>query len=234
MLKKIMLSILVAFSVSCNASSKDIVVHAIEMPPLIINQKEGVVVERVKQVMECSRINHTISIKPWARSFTETRNKSGALIPTMKTKEREAFLWYPDTPVYQVTYHFFEKAGIGRKWDGDYASLKDLTIGKLRGGAVGEEFDKLAESGYFKLSEASDFEQLKRLAARNRVDLIAADKGTIEYLCNCDDKRGEVELIDGPPISQRNIYIAFNQYELTVSEKQIVNQCHTSIGLTEN
>lgn len=222
---KVISGLIVTLTPAMAGDSHVINLRGIHVPPLINDARSGIVMERSIQILECAGLQAQPDILTWRRAFDFTINRHGALIPAIKTPERERQLWYPAHPVHSLEYRFYQRNGAGFSWSGDYDSVKNMSIGKLAGGAVAPEFDDLVNRGALNVTETADFSHLVKMLQAGRIDMAAAEGTSFSGVAKQLGLADAIEPVAGPNMAVQPVYIAFHPTELDADEKQRVNNC---------
>ena len=109
---------LISLVVSSHASERVSVisVSGLNVEPYIIQSKahsppSGIVIDIVDLLFHRLGYQADYHISVWARAYREvTTGQTAALIPAMKTPERELLLWYPSEPLLTLNMYLFKAA----------------------------------------------------------------------------------------------------------------------------
>jgi len=157
------------------------VIGGLVAPPYIIkdehNNPSGILVELIQQTLRPLGIEPQFRITNWARAFkSATAGKIDALIPAIKSPDREKALIYPAEPLTVLQMGLMRQKGSSAVYDGELESLKGRRIGRIRNARVAPAFDKAAANGLFHLEERSSFGLLALAVVHGRVDFLAGDE----------------------------------------------------------
>lgn len=159
-----------------------ITVSGLEVEPYIIKTEgskipSGIIIDIVDEVMSRIGYQPKYHISVWARAYNDvTKGYNAALIPAMKTPERERLLWYPEEPLFSLRMSLFKAKDADVAWNGKMESLHNTRIAVVRGAKVSPDFDQAMERGLFNVEERTDFDLVIRAVAARRVDYGAADQ----------------------------------------------------------
>lgn len=94
-----------------------------------------------------------------------------------KTPEREAKLIFVREPLFRQDYVFFSRADGRFRFDGDFASIANQTLGVLASTSYGRRFDEAVQRGELpKVETASSYESLFRMLAGGRFDAVICSR----------------------------------------------------------
>ena len=156
------------------------VIEAVELPPLIMatpTGSTGVLVDVVRLLVQRLALPAQIRVVPWARAYADTLSgQSAALMPAIRSAERERLFHFPSEPLYQAEMSFFKRADQALSWTGQLDELKELRFVKLRGALFAPEFDAAVAQGRVHCEEANSFAAAVRMVNAGRVHLAAMPK----------------------------------------------------------
>ncbi|WP_291326411.1 ABC transporter substrate-binding protein [Desulfovibrio sp. UCD-KL4C] len=179
-------------------------------PPLyyqVNGENKGVYCEILDLVFKEMNISYNLSFVPWERALrmAETK-KSDGILGTVKTKNREQSLIFPNEPISIIDIVLFQRKDENFKFDG-IASLSGKRIGTIYGYSYGEEFDR---SNLFKKEKVSSLRlNFLKLEAK-RIDFVIAYKNialhTLQNL-NLIDQFS----YDSHPVDRVALFLAFSK-----------------------
>jgi len=181
-LQILLIAILALLSLPAKTHAKDVmVIGGLVAPPyIIIDEKgsvSGVAVELIKQALAPLDIEPQFRISNWARAFkSATSGKIDALIPAIKSPDREEHLAYTETPLAHLQMALLHQKGSSATFDGSMESLKGSLIGRIRNARVSKSFDEAAKTGLFNIEERNSFGLLALAVAHGRIDFMAGDE----------------------------------------------------------
>lgn len=153
----------------------------VELPPLIMATpygSTGVVTDIVLQACQRAELRATVEVVPWARGFAAL--KSGdcdALIPTIRSSEREALFDFPSEPIYRSEMALFGSIGkMPAGFSGKLSELLSYRFVRLKGALFAPEFDRAVQEGRLHCEEALSFAAALRMVDVGRVDFAAVPK----------------------------------------------------------
>lgn len=190
------------------------VIEAVELPPLVMatpTGSTGVLVEVVRLL--CQRLNLPAQIRvvPWARAYADTLSgQSAALMPAIRSAERERLFHFPSEPLYQAEMSFFKRADQALTWSGQLADLKDLHFVKLKGALFAPEFDAAVAQGRLHCEEANSFAAAVRMVNAGRVHLAAIPKLAGLQIAASEGLQGRVLPLE-PRVHLQPLYLALTR-----------------------
>ncbi|GAA5179492.1 transporter substrate-binding domain-containing protein [Niveibacterium umoris] len=194
------------------ADSPTTKVYGVEIPPLIMNTpygSTGIIVDVVKTAFKRANLNVEIEVVPWARGFAFVKEGEGdALIPTIRSAEREALFDFPDEPVFRSEMSFFRSAQAPIAWTGKLAELQGRSFVKLRAALFAPEFDQAVRDGRIKCEETNSFSSAIRMVDANRVELAAVPKLTGLQIIASEGLQGKVVALE-PAAFTQPFFLAF-------------------------
>lgn len=157
-------------------------IAAPEIPPLVYyNERQelvGTLVEKLNVFSRKTGIKVSVEVMTWARALAQVKhNQHDALMPTIKTPERENYLSFPELALINFKSSVF----IQRETEqSSYNSLELLitgkTIAKARSMSLGEQMDLLIRRIHPKMIEVNSIEAAIQMLDLGRVDFVATDK----------------------------------------------------------
>lgn len=156
------------------------------LPPKIFKENgalRGTYVEIITAV--CKRLNvQPVFIQyPWARAVAMVKSgKVDAIFPPFKTKEREAFLYFPEEPMSHTRNAIFARKA--RKITmTKLEDLQSLIVGVIDQYSYGPEFDRLKSTFSIDISSTEEM-QINKLAHQGqvRMDVAAASEEPFKFL----------------------------------------------------
>ncbi|WP_448567424.1 substrate-binding periplasmic protein [Thalassotalea ganghwensis] len=157
-------------------------IAAPSIPPLIFindnGELKGTLVKQLQRFSQSTGIDINIDIMTWTRALEQVKyGAHDALIPAIKTPEREHYIAYPSHPITQ----FQRSVLVRRKTDkeqlielGNY--LKGKTLAKARSMLLGNELDELIADKNVETVEVNSIESALQMLNSGRVDLVATDE----------------------------------------------------------
>lgn len=168
----------------------------------------GLTVDIVQEMLDSLQYAHRIKVYPWARAFTDIKNKQGkVLFPMARTKDREKRFWWVG-PLHSDSVYFYKRRGSAVH----ITTLDDAK--KLHTILITRNFPQqtiLEEQGFRNLHFTTKPEQDLRMLNADRGDLIVMGTAVI----------GELSKKVGIPVTtfektdvllfQTDLYIAFSK-----------------------
>ena len=210
-------------SIGVNATAKlpvSISIAAPEIPPLVYfdekQQLVGVLVEKFNLFSHKTGIQVSIEIMTWARALAQVQNnKHDALMPAIKTPEREFFLAFPK----QALINFKSSILIKRKSQqqgqqspdkSPEALVQGKTIAKARSMLLGDDIDALITRVKPSVVEVNSVEDALQMLDLGRVDFVATDKAIALSVINKLSLADHFEFIK-VGVESSDSYLAFSQ-----------------------
>lgn len=216
-LLKIGLMFALLFAPIHSAYSKDkIVIGGLEAPPYIIvgkdKQVSGILIDLITQTLSNMDIEPVFEITNWARAFANAKNgKIDALIPTIKSADREEFFVFPKTPLVNLEMVLIKKSVRNLNFSGNLNELKGYNIGRIRNARVSPKFDDAAQQNIFQIQERSSFGLLALGVARGRFDLMAGDELMGLWGAATQDVLDQVEVVH-PHLNNIPVFFALSKH----------------------
>ncbi len=193
-----------------------ITVSGLDVEPYIIKTEDselpsGIIIDIVDGVMSRIGYQPKYSISVWARAFNDvSKGFNDALIPAMKTADREQSLWYPEEPLLSLRMSLFKSKNEKVAWDGVMGSLQNARIAVVRGAKVSPDFDHVMDSDLFKVEKRTNFDLVMMAVAARRVDYGAADQLMGLWAAKNYGILNQVEVAK-PYLESVPVYIAFSK-----------------------
>lgn len=120
-------------------------------------------------------------IYPWSRAQWMVENdQAQILVGPYKTPERESRFLFARRGFYRDYMVFYARAGSDLHWDGNYASLRGLSIGVINGWVYGAQFENMRP--LFKPETANSLTNGLNMLSARRIDLLATNMRNTETL----------------------------------------------------
>jgi polar amino acid transport system substrate-binding protein len=193
-----------------------ITVSGLDVEPYIIKTEgsegsSGIIIDIVNEVMSRVGYQPKYNISVWARAFNDvSKGFNDALIPAMKTADREQLLWYPEEPLLSLRMSLFKAKNATVAWDGIMDSLQNANIAVVREAKVSPDFDQVVDSGLFNVEKRTDFDLVMKAVAARRVDYGAADQLMGLWAAKNYGILNQVEVAK-PYLEEVPVYIAFSK-----------------------
>jgi len=208
------------------AADTPIRVVGVELPPLIMSTpygSTGIVVDIVKTAFRRANLRAEITIEPWARAYANVRDgESDALIPTIRSPEREALFDFPDEPVFKSEMSFFRATRKPIAWSGKLADVQNRRFVKLRAALFAPEFDAAVREGRIACEETNTFASAIRMVEADRVDLAAVPKLAGLQIIAAEGLQGRVAVLD-PALYVQNFFVAFSRKNALSAQRQKID-----------
>ncbi|WP_326521513.1 substrate-binding periplasmic protein [Shewanella electrica] len=173
---------------------------------------QGLTIDMVNEIF--SRMNQPIQYRfyPWARSLYLVENKQvDGLFTIKKTDEREQTMLFPKHPLLTQDYVFFVLKGSKVKFDGDYASLANASIGVVDRTSYGNRFDTAVRENTFKhLDVAVSYELTFKKLLAGRMDTVICSRLVGIHILKQLNGLDRVT-ISGPPSESAVSYLVFSR-----------------------
>lgn len=203
---------------------KRVTVAAPEIPPLVYKQSDGTnagwLVEKLKKAEQQSNIVFEITILPWARALKLVElGHFDAIMPALKTKERQTYLTYPSDDIIRLEDSVIIKK-VDSQFNTDGKSLKSTTLAKARSMVLGDDIDGFIKDNGIEVIELTTVEDALNMLDKGRVDLVAADAFIAQSLMNKLKVQHQFEVFKTSQ-SASSSYLAFS---MLFSSRYDVNQ----------
>lgn len=187
-------------------------VMGVEIPPLIMATPygaTGVVTEVTQRAFKRAGLAADVEVVPWARGYSALQaGQCDALIPTIRSAEREALFDFPNEPVYRSEMSLFSRPGLLPQFSGRIADLQGRSFVKLRGALFAPEFDAAVRDGRIRCEEASSFAAAIRMIDLGRVEFAAVPRLTGLQVIAAEGLAGRVAAVE-PPLHVQAFFLAF-------------------------
>lgn len=131
----------------------------------------GMDVEILEAVAKSAGVEFKISFLPWKRALSEVQDgSSDAIFSILHNTERDAFLFYPDKPLFKGKTVIFANDN----FKGEIKTVGDLNgkkVGFVSGNSYGKEFDNASE---ILKDPSTNVEMSVKKLLNNRHDLLIA------------------------------------------------------------
>lgn len=200
-------------STASGSSGKTYRICGVELPPLIMATPygtTGVVADIALQAFSRASLQAVIEVVPWARGFAALKNgECDALIPTIRSTEREALFDFPVEPLYRSEMSLFgQKGRLPSPWSGKLSELLAYKFVRLKGALFAPEFDKAVQDGRLHCEEAVSFAAALRMVDAGRVDLAAVPRLAGLQIIAAEGLGGRLQALE-PALYQQAFFMAF-------------------------
>lgn len=207
---------------------KKMVIAGLEAPPYVILDKEGaasgIVVELIRQTLKPLGIEPEFQITNWARAYRTTLNAhADALIPTIKSADREQYFVFPDEPLNVLHMALLAHPNKQITYTGRLEDLMPYRIGKVRQARVAPAFDQAVTSGKLRVEERTSFGLLALAVAHNRLDLMAGDELMSVWSAAENGVLDQVKVIQ-PYLDHVPVYLAISKFSAYAGEAGAISK----------
>jgi polar amino acid transport system substrate-binding protein len=160
------------------------------------------------------RAGYTVKIRlmPWARCLAEA--KAGTIdgvFDATRTPEREGYLQFADEVLVMEIQSAFVRADDSAGYSTSVEGLADIRLGLIYASSTGEEIDRaIAEKRLHHVDYASNYESLLHMLTGRRVDMIVADRLSIQGTASKEGLLGDLRELPRPVLTDP-IYVAFTR-----------------------
>ncbi|MEJ5999654.1 substrate-binding periplasmic protein [Paucibacter soli] len=159
--------------------------------------------------LAAARAGHSLRFEllPWARAQAMVQaGQADILVGPYRTPERELKFAFSQLAFYEDALVFYARRSQPPLWHGDFAELRNHSIGLVHGWAYGEAFDQ-ARPG-LRLSTALDVESGLKMLLLGRIDLLASNERNTRPVL---EAQGWVDLLVrvGPQLGQLRGHFAY-------------------------
>ncbi|MTI42613.1 ABC-type amino acid transport substrate-binding protein [Roseibium hamelinense] len=200
---------------SCaKAEDRRLIITAFEAPPYIYldeaDTPQGLLVKVVSAASTASGVPVEFRITVWPRAQLETQvGRADLIFPVVYTREREAWLDYPSTPITRFEMKIFAHKDAPFTFTGNPEQLHGLTIGKIARGRMHPNFRKLEDSGKARVEGRETVSELLRGTALKRLDAFVAPHLVAIWKAN---HLGITDVREFPdPIGVSDIYLTLSK-----------------------
>jgi len=199
----------------------------LEVPPLITAGPAGVqglVVEIVTAAVRQAGYEPRIDIMPWARAYAEVRDQRvDALIPTIRSPQREAELAFGDQPIFVSEQSLFFRNDAAVRWRGDVTAIHGLDLIKLAGALTAAQLDQAIANRQVTVHEAANYALVMRMLAGGRGQVAMAPKLIGQHALRVTGNSHLIQAAE-PPLAYQPFYLAFNQAPHLAPARQALDQ----------
>jgi len=208
--------------------AKQMVIAGLEAPPYTILDKEGkasgIVVELIRQALKPLDIEPVFKITNWARAYRTTLNAhADALIPTIKSTDRERYFIFPEEPLNVLHMALLAHPDTKITYTGKLEELIPYRIGKVREARVTPAFDQAFTSGKLRVEERTSFSLLALAVANKRLDLMAGDELMSVWSAAENGVLDQVNVIQ-PYLDHVPTYLAISKFSPYAGEAEAISK----------
>jgi polar amino acid transport system substrate-binding protein len=184
-------------------------------------ENKGPTIEILNALLNEAELKTKVSFMPWARAFSTAKNNPNTLILSMiRTSEREDYFHWL-IKVSQSARIFISLKNKPENFVGNVEQAKKKLIAVVIGSAGYNELILQGFSEKNNLYMVSNDDQMVKLLASGRVDLVYGDPNNIENILQKNDMSGIIiDYRKIVPENQRVSYIAINKN----SNKRLLSQ----------
>lgn len=204
-----------------DGTDKPLYVAGLHLPPFIIkaahkNEKTtGIIADLTREILKRAGRKTAFKISNWPRAIKEAEfGIVDAIIPAIKSPDREKFLFYPELPILVLDFVLITQKERHINFDGDLASLAKYKILKLRKARVTPAFDKAVKQGALITEARSSFSQMIKAVASKRADLAAVNNFNFYNLVHQNGLSDKIQVLR-PSLGQSPVYLSFSQKQIS-------------------
>ncbi|MCW8914697.1 MAG: transporter substrate-binding domain-containing protein [Magnetovibrio sp.] len=195
-------------------SQKTMVIGGLSAPPYIFVDDDGhatgILIIKIRQALSQMGIQAKFEISNWPRSFHNAKTGTiDAVIPTLKSPDREVFLHYPEEPIANLTMVMIKNAHSPLSIE-KISDLNGKYVGRIRNARVTPEFDEAAQSKAFVLEQRSTFRQLALSVAHNRLDIAIGPELMLLWAAGESGVLNKIKTLDFP-LGKAPVYLAISK-----------------------
>jgi polar amino acid transport system substrate-binding protein len=187
----------------------------LEYPPYITETEQGaqgLAVDIVRTAF--ARMGHPIVIEFYPITRGQYRLLNGeadAFFSIKKTEEREQSMLFPQKPLMRQEYVFFVRKGSPWRFNGNFNSVAEASIGVVGTTSYGSRFDSARQTNTFKrLDTTTSHETNLRKLLAGRVDMVICSRMVGLYYLGLLNALKEVE-ISGQAVETTLSYLVFTR-----------------------
>ena len=197
------------------AAKRVMIIGALSAPPYVFldedHKPKGILVVKITQALERINIQAEFEINNWSRSFRRVKNgEIDAIIPTLKSPDREKFLLYPETPIALFNMIMAKHVSDPRQ-TANINALTGKSVGRIRGARVTPAFDNAISEQKFKLEERATFGQLALGVAHRRLDYAVGPELMLMWGAGENGILGYLDVLE-PSLGQGAISLALSKH----------------------
>lgn len=196
------------------SGARTMVIGSLSAPPYVFLDEDanpkGILVVKITQALERIGITPVFEINNWSRSFRRVKaGEIDAIIPALKSPDREELLVYPQTPLAIFNMMIAKHVADYRK-SSNLNTFTGKTVGRIHGASVTPAFDNASTEQKFKLEERASFGQLALGVAHQRLNYAAGPELMLMWGASENGILGELDFLQ-PPLGQGVVYLAISK-----------------------
>jgi len=209
-------SIFFSISIWCSPSiPKEIVVGYFEDFPPYTFEKNGKVTgifpDMLAEVNKLTGIKIKYTKLPWKRLLANAKNgEIDAVMPLFKTREREAYYYYPSRGCAVAEVLFFTWKDFNIDYTGNFQELIPYNIGIVEEYFYGDDFDN---ANYLLKDVSPSDEALMEKFSKGRFKIGVGTRRVIEFYAQKFGIRDKIKFLE-PPLVIKSLYIAFSKKKI--------------------
>lgn len=170
----------------------------------------GLAVDILNRFAERQKVTIHYQLAPWRRAQAMVeRGQADILIGPYISEARQKVLAFSSLAFYRDDIVFYARAHHPTPWDGNYASIRGLRIGKMQGWSYGYLFNERTKS--LTINEFADLKSGIERLSRGDLDLLASNiRNTQSLLAQIKLPQNIMPL--SPAIDTQDGFMAFPKY----------------------
>ncbi len=209
-----------------SAHATTLLLVTLESPPAEYSVNGNSTGRNVEVAQECFKrmgYHSVVKIIPWKRALIMVeKGTADAIIDAAYTKERAAYLFYPDEEIYIEQWFAFKRQDDPHTLDQGLANANQYTVGLSRGFEYGGLIQEAINSSRFKhIDRVVDNRMNIRKLIGDRFDMFIGVKLTILNLSKQMGVQDQISVVNqtetGAPylLSSSKTYVAFSKMTMT-------------------
>ncbi|MEG3617139.1 transporter substrate-binding domain-containing protein [Magnetovibrio sp. PR-2] len=214
-------------SVRAQSAKPAMVIGALSAPPYVFlddqSNPKGILVEKITRALDRLGIKPVFEINNWSRAFRRVKNGDiDAIIPALKSPDREAYLVYPKNPIALFNMMMAKHVSDPRQTV-ELNDINGLTVGRIRGARVTPAFDEALQAQKFDLAERATFGQLALGVAHQRLDYAVGPELMLMWGAG---ERGVLRNLSflEPSLGQGPVYLAISKHSQFVLKVEEISE----------
>lgn len=222
-----------------HAQAKEkMIIAGLVAPPYILQDAHGnvsgILIDLIRESLAKIDIAPDFEISNWARAYAMIQQgRADALIPTMKTPEREKFLFFPDEALATLQISLMHNPDSPISFWGDFNTIGNYRIGRVRNARVSPDFDRAVKRSNFVLEERTSFDLLALAVANRRMDAFAGDELMGLWAAASNGVLNKIEVVK-PRLAQIPVYLALSQTSFFAARQHELSEALASVKESRN
>ncbi|OMH33902.1 ABC transporter substrate-binding protein [Motiliproteus sp. MSK22-1] len=183
-MKKLLFILLLWNLFSYSAHADPLKLVALQYPPYVYAEEgeiKGIATQMIRAIFDELEVEIDIEVLPWARALRALKYKTADGVFTIfKTKERLAFLDYPNQPLIDQRISIYVRQDSSIEFSGDLEPLYPHRIALTRSVSYGSVFDASRQNFVNSITVNDEISKFDLLAI-GRTELLISNQDAAEY-----------------------------------------------------